>query len=113
MTTPPHLLSQALKPGEALQLRDASGATLGMIDWTAALRRANRGEIEGVGSPHGTIRYLRVLPAAAMEQRIPDREETYIGRSTVIARTGLGAYRQPLSYGWVWALCELRHTGGI
>ncbi len=113
MTTPPRKLKMALEPGVCLQLRDEAGDTLGMLEYTEAMRRAVRGEVEGVGGPNGRIRYLRVLPEAARE--LPDLEaEQEIERakaSAINAQTNIGAYRQHLSVGSVWALCALRNVG--
>ena len=103
----------ALEPGVCLTLRNAAGDALGMIDYSRALHRAVQGEIEGVCSASGKIRYLRELPESARE--LPDLEaEQEIERakaSTIGAQTNIGAYRQHLDVGSVWALCALRNVG--
>lgn len=103
----------ALEPGVCLQLRNAAGDALGMIEYALAMHRAVRGEIEGVCSASGRIRYLRELTEDARE--LPDLEaEQAIERakaSTIGAQTNIGAYRQHLEVGSVWALCALRNVG--
>lgn len=104
----------ALEPGVCLQLRNAAGETLGMVEYSRAVHLAVRGEVEGVGGSSGRIRYLRELPECARE--LPDLEaEQEIERgkaSSIGAKTNIGAYRQHLTVGSVWALCACRGIDG-
>lgn len=85
-----------------------------MIEYTEALRRAIHGEIEGVCSASGRIRYLRELPEAtraAIQETA--REDVYDRRPQPLnAQTNLGAYKQHLEAGNVWALCMCRWIDG-
>ncbi len=85
-----------------------------MIEYSRAVHLAVRGEIEGVCASSGRIRYLRELPECARE--LPDLEaEQEIERakaSTISAKTNIGAYRQHLESGSMWALCLCRGLDG-
>ncbi len=109
MTTPPHKLKSLILPGFCIQLRGPSGNALGMIEYTVALRRAVRGEIEGVCSASGKLRYVRELNEAAREVIHESDDLLERGRPQPMnAITNLGAYRQTLEFGTVWALCLCR-----
>ena len=56
---------------------------------------AYRGEVEGIATPAGRIKYLRELPP---EERpvIPESEKVDDGKSTAFAVTNLGVFRQPV-----------------
>ncbi len=107
MTTPPQKLRSILRPGVCFQLRAPDGATLGTIEYTEAMGRAIRGEIEGVCTSHGKVRYVRVLPVAL--RCVPEPDEAIpasmrMRSGNLNAATNLGAYKQELSSGWTWAL---------
>lgn len=110
MTIPPQKLRLALVPGACLQLRSESGETAGMIEYTDAVSRAMRCEIEGVCSNTGVVRYVRAL-SAEMRHAMTANEET-VGHDRherskahpLNAITDLGAYQQELSTGRVWSL---------
>ena len=80
-----------------------------MLEYAEAMRRALRGEIEGVCSSSGKLRYVRELTDAAKEEVIQNGDLLERGKPQPMnAITNLGAYRQHLQYGAVWALCLCR-----
>jgi hypothetical protein len=113
MTTPPHKLKSHLIPGECVQLRTSGGNALGLLEYCEAMRRAVRGEIEGVCSNSGKLRYVRELSLAAREV-MPESEDVFKRSKAqpLNAVTNLGAYRQHLEHGVVWALCGCRALDG-
>lgn len=114
MTTPPQKLQSTLLPGVCYTLTAEDGRTLGMIEYTEAMRRAVHGEIEGVCAASGRIRYLRELSAAnrAAVQEIVNATLYDRRPQPLNAKTNLGAYRQHLNVGSVWALCQCRGIDG-
>jgi hypothetical protein len=130
MTTPPFLLIRTLQNfphNRLIDLRDHDRRET--ISVSHAISLAIRGTVEGVGSRGGKIRYVRMLdhPAIAPESRNRQEPECHNSRSTAIARTNLGVYREPLHevaveerktlrvvaseggiVAHVWSHCELR-----
>ncbi len=94
-------------------MRSEKGDALGMLDYTEAMRRAVHGEIEGVCSASGRLRYVRELAASAREV-IPEGEDIFDRSKAqpLNAITNLGAYRQHLENGSVWALALCRALDG-
>ena len=115
MTTPPQKLRNILIPGVVLRLCSPSGQSLGTIEYTVAVRMAVAGEIEGVCASSGRVRFLRKLTAEAQSALVETGEisaQSKRGGSPLNAVTNLGAYRQHLTNGVVWALCRCRHIDG-
>lgn len=108
MTIPASRIIPIILPGQQYILRDIHDKAIGTVEYPRAVLMARDREIEAVVRRDGTVRYLRHLTETAREPAAPRREETYQSRSTVIAQKSIGAYRQPLSQGWVWALCLCR-----
>lgn len=87
-----------------------------MIEYVEAMRRASRNEIEGVCTSHGKVRYVRELSASmrSLMREVEDESAGFSadGRSraggSINSVTNLGAYRQHLEVGAVWALCLCR-----
>ncbi len=84
-----------------------------MIEYAVAVRRAVNGEIEGVCSASGRLRYVRELTAVAREV-IQETKGSQVRSKPqpMNAITNLGAYRQHLETGTVWALCMCRGMDG-
>jgi hypothetical protein len=133
MTTPPdRLVNSYFWFDGVMELRSETGALMSKINAGEALALAYRGEIEGVGSRNGKIKYLRYLPPSARRNPTeqPHREETYQSSSDGFARTNLGVYREPIIQthltaptavagafaagviiGYCYAHCQLREAG--
>ncbi len=92
-----HILDR-LPVGEPVVLRGADLRTLinSQVPYTDAVSLVVRGEVEGVGTRAGRIKYLRQLPLN--ERPIPAPSEDAMdhteSNSTIIARTNLGVYRE-------------------
>lgn len=133
MSTPPQLLSKILavlvasteRVDDLIDLR-AGGAQNQLEDRITlekARAMAERGEIEGIGSRSGRLRYVRRLPEPIRLTLVP-KPETFLSTSTVFARLNIGAYKQALRLaitdgdgvvtdegevcGHVWAHCGCR-----
>lgn len=96
MTIPSQKLPDILEPGVySLRSADFSKLLNPQLEYTEAVAMAYRGEIEGVATKAGRVKYLRILDecerarATAVESEIIEA-----GGSTAFARTNLGAYRQ-------------------
>jgi hypothetical protein len=63
------------------------------LPYTQALALAIRGHIEGIASPAGKIKYLRLLAEREREPEVVTQAQQD-GRSTAFARTNMGAYRE-------------------
>jgi hypothetical protein len=115
MTTPAHKLFEKLSICTLYDLRTEHGTLVEKVTFAHALGLAERGLIEGVGPKSGTVKYLRyVCPEAVESSEIaaPEKEQApRDSHSPLNAKTNLGAYRQSLENGTVWALCLLRNRG--
>lgn len=139
MSTPPNILSQILsvllmsspdRVGDLIDFR-AGGNQNELIDritLEAAKEMAANGEIEGVGSRSGRLRYVRKLPEAIKITAARRSAEIHLSRSTVFAQLNMGAYRQSLGTaitngagvvvdegeicGYVYAHCACRALDG-
>ena len=124
----------AANPKQEFDLREEDGCTAGKVTAGMALAMAKAGMIEGVCNRRtGKVNYLRYLGTGARPfggvalnecLSLTDLEEG-TGRSTAIASTGLGVYRQALSQavvidgqvtdggvaGYCWAFAMLRRAG--
>lgn len=100
MTTPASRLADILSPGVLLPLRGMDGRIEKEIGYQEALAEIIVGGIEGVGPPSGRIKYLRRIPEQQREPAKPELlalEALMAGKSTVVAKTNIGAYREALT----------------
>ena len=118
MRIPASRLVDLLTPG-VFCLRNASFNCLNSaLPFGEAVAMAVRGEIEGIATAGGRIKYLRQLPedereTEIVEQQTAERES----RSTAFARTNLGVFREPLREAIVrptpWGHAVVRAEGEV
>ena len=127
MRIPAKTVLSLLAPDRSVVVRDATyGCVNSAMPYTEAVALAIRGEVEGITTPSGKIRYLRLLPAS---ERVPVfAEAAHVdpkSRSTAVAQTNMGVYRQQVEstemdeygtptriiIGHVYAHCLLRASG--
>jgi hypothetical protein len=92
------MVAAQLIPGVAVEVRTAAfGPFHDAMPYTEAVALAVRGDVEGVTSPSGKIRYLRLLPDSERAvDAMPSPADIFAGRSGPIAQTNMGVYRQPV-----------------
>lgn len=117
MTTPPNRLPERLSPFTGtIDLLRENGRLMLKITYTEALTYIARAEVEGVGPKSGTIKFLRLIPEPLRPTIAPELAAAQTWHESaalsVLAQTGIGAYRQHLGDGHTaYALCLLRTKG--
>ena len=90
-------LPDHLEPG-SYELRTETFSLLNsQVPYAEAVAMAYRGEVEGIATSSGRVKYLRQLSQderAESDCVVPQIIE--VGGSTVFARTHLGVYREPV-----------------
>jgi hypothetical protein len=131
MRIPPSQLSSFLEQNAPVAVRTSDyGCFNSAMPYTDAIALAARGEVEAVATRGGKVRYLRLLTEAEKPPRlvvedVPAEEIFGNTKSSVVARTEMGVYRQQVEsvrsdesgvpmrevIGYVWAHCALRGAG--
>jgi hypothetical protein len=96
MTTPPSRLLGKLPDSGLIELRAIDGRIEECVTPLQAVALAIRGVVEGVGPRSGRVRYLRRLSEDAIQPapELAETDATWTGRSSAIAQTNMGVYRQ-------------------
>ena len=109
MRVPPQLLSN---PESALCIGPYDGTLAvrtpdlrglhSQVSWAEAFALAYRGWIEGVCNVSGRLRYFRYLADSERPVMLPvvKPEDEYQSTSTVVAKTKLGVFREPVRSGF-------------
>ena len=97
MQIPASRVLEALIPGQSVAVRtsDFRGFDPAM-SYTDAIARAIRGEVEGIMTPSGRLRYLRILPEAERQPAPESIANEFKSNSTAFAQTHLGVYRMAI-----------------
>jgi hypothetical protein len=87
------------------------------MPYTDAVAMAIRGEVEGIMTPGGRLRYLRQLPPSERAPAPELEDEVSDSNSTAFARTNMGVYREPVREAIVrqdpWGNRTTRSSGEI
>ena len=96
MQISPLSLPEHLEPGVYVLRSATFELKNSQVPYAEAISMAYRGEVEGIATPSGRIKYLRELPLEERPIEIKTESPYDDGQSTALACTNLGVFRQPV-----------------
>lgn len=98
MQIPASRLVEHLEPNVCLSLRNSDFTGMNpALEYAEAVRLAMRGDVEGIATKSGKVRYLRWLPEDEREISAPDAISIDDpGSATAFAQTKMGVFKEPV-----------------